>query len=280
MAGSSLDGTEVVDVVDDAASVLLLRQAPAELEVFVVERRKAGAFAGVLAFPGGKVDHGDRVLHDSQWRGLDLVATTDRWGLDPASPEDRAKVLGWHVAAVREVFEEVGVLLAGRPTGPALGARDLARPSFFEARAHLVERGAPWDWSGWLRDEDLVLDLGALRAWSRWVTPVGEPRRFDTAFFLADLPAAQAEALAHDEVEVVASRWVSPQAMLQERADGTSVIIYPTRRQVVDLPTDVPGALTLAAARDLRAVQPTIQIEDDGTIVAHHPFDGTVEPVF
>jgi 8-oxo-dGTP pyrophosphatase MutT (NUDIX family) len=274
----------------DAASVLLLRDpsapgidatAPGNVEVFVVERRKAGAFAGVLAFPGGKVDSSDRALPATRWHGLDLAQAARRWGLDEQSAKDRERLLGWHVAAIREVFEEVGILLAhvaGDTTMVAASALDTS--SFLGARARLVERGAPWDWTDWLASEDLVLDLGAIRAWSRWITPVGEPRRFDTAFFVAHIPASQADALAHDQVELVASRWCTPVAVLAEREAGTSVVIYPTRHQLRGLTGDVAAALAAADRCDLTPVQPTITTSEDGTIVAIHPSDGTVEPVF
>lgn len=271
------------DQATDAASVLLLREADTRLEVFVVERRKAGAFAGVLAFPGGKVDPADRVLPPARFAGIEVPQETARWGLDPDEPSDRARVLGWYVAAVRELFEEVGVLLASRPTSSgrrAVTADDLAEAPFAEARSRLVRRGEPWDWTGFLQEQELELELGALRPWSRWVTPHGEPRRFDTVFLTAVLPSSQARAVVHDDVEVVASRWCTPAQILAERDAGESVVIYPTRRQLLGLPAAATGLDVVLAARDLRAVQPTIGSHPDGTIVATHPWDGTVEPVF
>ncbi len=266
-------------MIPDASSVLLLRDTDDGLAVCMIERKKAGAFAGLLAFPGGKVDDADRGLPGDRWRG-----TADADGHAPMLDRD----LGWQVAAVREAFEEVGVLLAHRGRsadggpGAPLTSDDLDSASFVEARRRLNERGVPFDWTAWLAEEDLVLDLSCLGTWSWWITPEQEPRRFDTRFFVAAVPDAQVAALAHDEVETDSARWMTLAQVEAERTAGTSTVIYPTRRNLELLAPYATAAEALAAARgghlDLRPVQPTL-VEQDGVLVAHHPYDGTVEPV-
>lgn len=273
------DVPDAPESMPDASSVLLLRDGTGGVEVFVVERKKAGAFAGLLAYPGGKVDPTDRSLPSERWTGIELDALVDRLGMQRGDADDRARVLGWCVAAVREAFEEVGVLLAHHGDGRPVTAEELDSPAFVEARRRLVQRGVPWDWTDWLGEQDLVLDLGAAQPWSRWITPEVEPRRFDTLFFVAAVPPIQAAALAHDEVEVVASRWLTPGAVLAEREAGTSTVIYPTRRQLPGIDGAAAEVVAASADRDLRPVQPTIVTEGD-EVVAHHPHDGTVEPVF
>ncbi len=275
--------------IPDAATVLLLRDGEEGLEVCVIERKKAGAFAGLLAFPGGKVDATDRGLPGTRWRG-----TADPDGHAPMDNRD----LGWQVAAVREAFEEVGVLLAHRTAGTAPGgtaprgtapgdlvpvtAEDLTSRSFLDTRAALSERGVAHDWTAWLDREGLVLDLAALGAWSWWITPPQEPRRFDTRFFVAVVPPEQAEALNHDEVETDSARWMTLAAIDAEHREGRATLIYPTRRNLDLLRPYGSAAEALAAARgghlDLRPVMPTL-VDSEGTLVATHPYDGTVEPV-
>ncbi len=273
VVAASVRALSATGVIPDAATVLLLRDGADGLEVCVIERKKAGAFGGLLAFPGGKVDALDRTLPGTRWRG-----TADPNGHAPM--DDRE--LGWQVAAVREAFEEVGVLLAHRADGTAVTAADLASPSFLDARRQLAERGVAFDWTPWLHEQDLVLDLACLGTWSWWITPEQEPRRFDTRFFVAVVPPEQAGALSHDEVETDSARWRTLAEIDAEHAAGEVVLIYPTRRNLDLLRPFARAAEALAAARgghlDLRPVLPTL-FDRDGTYVASHPYDQTVEPV-
>ncbi len=302
---ATTDAKDAAGPIQDASTVLLVRDREdpgggsggSGIEVFVVERRKAGAFAGILAFPGGKVEDADRDLPAERWTGLDLdarvAAANEAAAAGPIPDEDdrAARVvtprdeLGWSVAAVREVFEEVGALLATRGGRPVTSA-DLAEPSFLDARARLVARGEPWDWTDWLAREELVLDLGALVPWAWWVTPIGEPRRFDTRFFAAAMPAGQDEALGHDEVEAVSSRWCTVDEVEADRRAGRSVVIYPTRRNLhlLDGHASVDDVLqAMRTGAELRPCQPTLRPARDedpqptGDLVAQHPWDGTVE---
>jgi 8-oxo-dGTP pyrophosphatase MutT (NUDIX family) len=272
----------------DAATVVLVRDRPVRhghrdeprdagrLETLLLERHIESDFAGgAFVFPGGKVDDTDRHLDGARWVGRPL----SEWR-GPLGVAEDADALGLLVAAVRETFEEAGVLLAFREDGTPLDADDLTRPSFVTARQRLAERGRPWDWRGWLEDEALTLDLAALALWSWWVTPVTSPKRFDTRFFVARLPAGQVAR--HDTVETTAVRWMRPADALAEQARGDVVVIFPTRHNLTALAafTTAEAAWHAAAAGevDQRRVQPTL-VEVAGRAMVQHPFGGAPEPL-
>lgn len=269
----------------DSSSIVLVRDAGAglvadggaALEVFMLERHLQSDFAGgAYVFPGGKLDPADRTLPADRWAGQDPVAWTDRLGVD--TPED---ALGLMVAAVRETFEEAGVLLGTR-RGEPVTADDLAGDSFLEARRRMASRDERWDWTGWLAEEDVVLDLSALALWSWWVTPEGLHRRYDTRFFVAVVPPEQVAALAHDEVEMTASRWTTPRAALDAAEAGEVTVIYPTRKNLEALAAyaDVEALWTEAVAgeTDTRRLLPRI-VEVDGTPMIQHPDGHAPEPI-
>ncbi len=248
-----------------AATVILGRDGAHGLEVFMVRRHgRSGFAASAWVFPGGTIDDADAGLDAAQWRGIDPDALAERFRL-PA-----AEVLGAHVAAARELFEEAGVLLAAHRDGrvPDLGAPELVR-----ARARLAARGSTaQEFADFLAEHDLVLDLGALDYWSRWVTPQAEPRRYDTCFFLAAFPEGQMPA--HDAVETVESAWVRPAAAL---ADTGFPVIFPTERTLQDLAglASLEAAQRAARARpDVRSVMPHITVDAEGRYTGIlHPDD-------
>ena len=182
-----------------AATVVVLRPAPAGFEVLLTHRPATMAFAaGMHVFPGGRVDTGD-------WEAR-LAARS------VAGPEDAAVV----VAAVREVWEESGVLLADSPAAP--DDIDAARVELVDGSsgfAQLAER------------LDLRLRTDLLHQLSRWVTPPGYPRRFDARFFAAVLPAGTPEATIASG-EVVALEWFRPADALDAMADGRIGLWLPT----------------------------------------------------
>src|SRR3989440_2919879 len=154
-----------------AATVLLLR---APFEVYLIRRALTMAFAAdMYAFPGGSVDPRDV--------DVDWVAPAHRLGL----PDAQARAVA--CAAVREVFEETGVLLAGRTPDDLLP--DVSGADWEEARRAVEAREVGF--ADLLRDRDLVLRADLLVPWSRWITPEFEPRRYDTFFFLTRLPEGQ-----------------------------------------------------------------------------------------
>jgi glyoxylase-like metal-dependent hydrolase (beta-lactamase superfamily II)/8-oxo-dGTP pyrophosphatase MutT (NUDIX family) len=194
-----------------AATVVLLRPGPDGPEVLLGHRPASMAFApGVHVFPGGAVDPGDE---DPR-----LVA---RAGLTPGQAATRLGgslpgrvALAHHVAALRELVEEAGVLLADPP---------LVGDEVNELRDRLLTGES---FAGLVAHRDIHLRADALVPLSRWVTPPVLPRRFDARFFAAWLPAGSEPSLAGDEV--VAHAWLTPSAALQGLADGTVPMWLPT----------------------------------------------------
>jgi 8-oxo-dGTP pyrophosphatase MutT (NUDIX family) len=189
--------------VNPAATVMLVRDGEQGLEVFMLQRTMSAAFArGQYVFPGGRVDeadHGERF--EPVCAGLDDAAASARLGLDHGG-------LAWFVAAVRECFEEAGVLLATEPgTEELLRFDSDDRTDRFTAARHLVH-----DHSQSLAElceaEGLQLLVDRLQFVAHWVTPQGERRRFDTRFFVAEAPRLQNPL--HDDNETIASIWVRP----------------------------------------------------------------------
>lgn len=264
-----------------AATVVLLRdggpRGDEHLEVLLLERHLDSDFAGgALVFPGGKVDDADRSLEASRWT---TSASLTRWRerLGAATDED---ALGLLVAAVRETFEEAGVLLARREDGQPLDPSFLGEETALDARRRLAARGERWDWRPWLEDEGLSLDLGALALWSWWVTPVGQHRRFDTRFLAARLP--QGQVACHDGEEATALRWVAPQDALDAQARGESTVIFPTRRNLRALAGFPTAEDAWSAARDGRVDTSRIEprmVEVEGRILVQHPDGSSPEPI-
>ncbi len=259
----------------DAATILLLRDGSDGVEVFMQQRHLDSDFVGgAYVFPGGKVDPTDRALAGHLWDGLPRDAHELVGGATDAD------ALGLFAAAVRETFEEGGVLLARRD-GEVPDAATLAERSFVDARERLAARGEPYDWSGWLQEQGLVLDLGALRFWSWWVTPDGPHKRYDTRFFAAAVPEGQAGALGHDDVEMTDSLWVTATRALHEAAEGRVRIVYPTRKNLealarFDTVEDVLRACELGHV-DQRRIKP-IAIQRDGQVMVLHPDSTEPEP--
>lgn len=245
------------------------------IEVLLLERHQDSVFApGALVFPGGKLDPTDDVPA-ARVRMRDPAGWAVRLGV-----ADEAAARAMLVAAVRETFEESGLLLAVGRDGQPLADGALPDNEVATLRAALAERGSSVDWRPWLAEHELVLDLDALAMWSWWVTPVGPPRRYDTRFLVAHAPAAQTPS--HDQVETTSMRWISPQAALAAHAAGELHMILPTRRTLDQLSAYGDVDAVLQAARtgqvDLRRIQPSVVLVDDVPMV-QHPDGGPPAPV-
>jgi 8-oxo-dGTP pyrophosphatase MutT (NUDIX family) len=237
----------------DAATVLLLREEePEGFSVFMVRRHaKSGFMAGAYVFPGGTLDAEDRAP------GV-LAKVTGRSAEEAAAmlgETDGALALGLFVAALRETFEEAGVLLAD-----GVGDADLS-----EARDRL-NAGADF---GVLVDElGLTLRVDALAPLSRWVTPTVEKRRYDARFFVARAPTDQEAA--HDRVEVTAGEWLRPNDALARWERGEIALPPPTLRTVEQLASfdSVDAVFASAEGEVPRPVQPELlQLEDTMALV-------------
>lgn len=210
-----------------AATVLLVRPVPAadsdnNFEVYVIRRLASMTFGGMYAFPGGGVDPSDSKAA-LDWSGPSAADWGDRLGL---APDAAQAVL---CAAAREVFEEAGVLLAGPGPGTIVG--DVSGADWESARQALVERRAGF--AELLREQRLTLRADLLLPWSRWVTPEFEPRRFDTYFFVALLPAGQRTRDVSGEADH--TMWIRPAEALARADAGEIAMLPPTRVTLAEI---------------------------------------------
>lgn len=228
-----------------AATVILLRDVAAgPPELLLIERAAKLAFAaGAMVFPGGKVEPGDAAAAADP----ELVENADT--LEPADAASR-------VAAARETFEEVGVLLTA---GAALDADERTR-----WRTRLDTDAAGFD--EFLRDSRHMLDATLLVPFAHWVPPEqhGLARRFDTRFYLARCPAGEAHAV--DTTETVAAHWTTAAAALARADAGEIGVIFPTRRNLERLAQYPSTAALIEAsrARPVTRIQPAIEQRSDG----------------
>jgi len=203
-----------------ASTILLLRDGAAkEVEVFMMVRHHQIEFnSGALVFPGGSVDAGDN----------EIVARSDLYsGGDGLSEAER----GFRIAAIRETFEESGILLArAKDSGTPVDARragELADKHRVALNEHKIS------FLSILADNGLQLALDTLVPYAHWITPEGMPKRFDTWFFLAAAPPDQLGA--HDGKESTDSIWVSPREALEGGETGRFKLPFPTTRNLIKL---------------------------------------------
>lgn len=249
-----------VDVpVRDAATVMLLRDGDAGLEVFMLRRNLRSDFVGgAYVFPGGGVDDHDRRAELEPLCQGRSDAEASRL-LDVA-----AGGLAYWVAAVRESFEEAGVLLAVDGDGRTIRFEAPAVVDRFAGHRRAVDDGHR-RLVEVVAEERLRLDVGRMYYFSRWITPVGAPRRYDTRFFVAAAPEAQT--YLPDGREAVGECWVRPADALVAHRAGRFEMIFPTVRSLealarFDAAADV---LDAAAAMDhVPAVLPRIVEHADG----------------
>ncbi len=219
----------------ESATVLLLRDEP--FEVLMVSRAARGAFASALVFPGGAIDPDDR--HES-WRTLvdDFDGLTD---------VER----GLRIGALREVWEETGILVSSEAAPPRTGA---------SLRDALTASG-------------LRVRLDALTPFAHWITPVAEPRRFDTHFYLAAVDRhAHAEP---DGVETLATEWLGPAEAAELARGRKRPIIFPTMLNLLRLAESEGSAHAIAVARSrpVVTVTPDMDVLADGTRRVRIPSD-------
>lgn len=239
-----------------AATVMLVRDAGPGIETFVLRRVTTMAFAsGMTVFPGGGVDPAD--AHDVTWHGPDPSWWGTALGAEPAAA--RALV----VAAVRELFEETGVLVAGRaPAGPVPVLPDEVREAVVQHRATLPQV---------LAEAGLGVRSDLLRPWANWLTPPGQGRRYDTFFFVAALPDGQQARMLTTEADL--GQWRRPDDLFADRAAGRTKLMPPTMAMLRDLAGFASVEQVLAHPRVVTKVR--VRPEDVARLVAG---DGSVVP--
>ena len=262
----------------DAATVMLVRDAvdddgrPA-VEVCMLKRNLASEFvAGAYVFPGGSLDPADGGgAAEELCRGLDDATASDLLGVEAGG-------LAFWVAALRECFEEAGVLLA-QPRDAAdgtavLDTTDAAVRARFEAHRLEINEGR----KGLLavcREEDLVLPADTVHYVSHWITPELAPKRFDTRFFVTAAPPGQVAH--HDEGETIATIWVRPSDALARFEAGEIELLPPTIANLEELGVHTSTEEVMAWARavtDVPTVLPIVLIEDGQLLVLRPGDDG------
>lgn len=242
-----------------AATVMLVRESQtpgaSALEVFLQRRVASMAFApSMLVFPGGRVDERD-ARSDVVWAGR--------------SPTRWAEVLGVDVeatrllvtAAIRELFEECGVLLAGPDEGSVVA--DVRSPAWHERRMALTRHEIAL--ADVLAEEGLVLRADLLAYRAHWVTPVFEPRRYDTRFFAAVVPEGQVPDDLTSEAEH--ADWADPAATLAAFERGEVLMLPPTRVCLEELAAAASPAVLSADLPDVPRVLPELTVDGDGLVL-------------
>lgn len=249
--------------VKDAATLLLLRDAPEQgVEIFMVRRNQRTAFGpGDYVFPGGALDDADTSPElYRRCRGLDDARASARLGVQENG------LSAW-IAAIRECFEEAGVLLAVDAQGNALRPDEALyseRIALHARKTILADVCAAYD---------LRLAVDKLHYYGHWITPLGPPRRYSTRFFAVAAPPDQTAA--HDGVETVAGEWVSPDDALQRHKQGGFPMILPTLSQLRFFRRYSNAAAALAAVaaiRDVPTVAPYLARDSAGKL---HPVLGS-----
>jgi 8-oxo-dGTP pyrophosphatase MutT (NUDIX family) len=233
---------------------MLRKDTDAGIAVHMLRRRASMSFAGgAYAYPGGGVDPRDDERH-VRWAGPTRAWWADRLGVDEAAAQAIV------CAAVRETYEEAGVLLAGPAADSVVG--DTTGAGWEADRAALVDREVSF--AEFLDRRGLVLRSDLLGAWTRWITPEFESRRYDTWFFVAALPEGQRTRNASTEADRTV--WIRPEDAAGSYDEGELMMMPPTIATLRQLTPYGTAAEALAAApeRDLTPVLAKARLKGGG----------------
>ena len=205
---------------------------------------------GAFVFPGGSVDPLDAGPEaEAACLGRSDAEASALLGIESGG-------LAYWVAALRETFEEAGLLLAERPGGPPLLAGEPEEEARFAAERAAVNAGTR-RFLDLCRDEGLRLLVGQVHYFAHWIAPQGTPRRFDTRFFVAAAPPGQKAA--HSAGETIAETWISPGQALEGHRNGSIELIFPTIRNLQAISRFSTAGALLEAAEDASRSVPTIE---------------------
>lgn len=237
---------------------MLVRDAPAGMEVLMARRNLNSSWVGgAHLFPGGAVDDADGApeLADRSPARSDAEASR-LLGIDEGG-------LAFFVAAVRECFEEAGILLASGPGGTDIDFSDESVEARFVDHRRRLNAGE-LSFSELCEIEQLELDTGRLWYFSHWITPEGSPRRYDTRFFVAPMPPGQTAL--HDDIEVIDVTWIEPAEALRRYAAGEIDIMFPTVKNLEAIGRFGRSAdlLSASAAAEVPAILPKISVVEQG----------------
>ncbi len=253
----------------DSATVMLVRDGAGGLEVFMLERHLKSDFAGgAYVFPGGTVDARDLDAEASGF--LDGPALPGAAAHIDAPPDT---ALGFYLCAIRETFEEAGVLLARRNGEPVRFDDDEEEKRFAVYRDEFNARGGSL--TELAAEEDLRFAGDLLHYYARWITPEFAPKRYDARFFVATMPEGQVPL--HDDVETTASTWIRPGDALAQAREGLFSIIFPTRKTLESLAGFASASDVIASThgKQIPAVLPTVVLADGNAKVVL-PGDATL----
>jgi 8-oxo-dGTP pyrophosphatase MutT (NUDIX family) len=252
------DGTREPAEPRNAATVVLLRRSERGPEVYLLRRQVSMSFAGgMCVFPGGGVDPRD-FEHDTAWAGPSAQEWADRLGTDEATA--RALVC----AAVRETFEESGVLLAGET--PDTVVADTTGQDWETDRARLEARELAF--TDFLERRGLVLRTDLLGVWAGWLTPIFEPRRYRTWFFVAELPEGQRTRDVSTESDLVT--WLPAGEAVREVDAESIMMLPPTYLTCLEVSQyDDPAAVVDAArGRRVEMFMPEVEEAPEGMVLS------------
>lgn len=242
----------------DAATVMLVRDGRHGVEVFMLRRNLNSDFVGgAYVFPGGAVDPSDGEAEVERFSvGLDDRRASQLLDIDQGG-------LAFWVAAIRESFEEAGLLLALDRDDSLLRLDDPAVIERF-ARHRVDVDTSTRLLRDIVREEGLRLATGRMHYWSRWITPLGSPRRYDTRFFVAHAPDAQVPT--HDDRETIANLWIRPSEALERHEAGEFELIFPTVRSLDALTQFDSAEAVIAHAQGIAEFPPLLPtfVEEDG----------------
>lgn len=243
-----------------AATVVLMREGRDGPEVLLLRRsRRSGFVPGAYVFPGGRVDASDAAPDIlERLDGLDGDRAARRLDLPGGNPP----ALAYYLAAIREAFEETGILVGTCADGggpPPTAAEDEAvstlRDDLMEERVSFAEV---------VEAMDARLDGGAMEYLAHWITPESEPRRYDTRFFAARVPRGSTAIV--DRREMTDALWISPSLALHRQSQGGLPMIFPTIKTLEQLTrySSVGEALRDLGSLRIRTILPRIVITPDG----------------
>lgn len=249
-------------VARDSATVVLLRDGRVGLEAYFLRRQRSMVFApGMYVFPGGGISPSD--ADPVTWRG----PTPAAWGEQLGCTDELARRLV--VGAVRELFEETGVLMAtdadgetGIAPGDLADARQAIERNEIGIGRFVAERG-------------LALRADLMGAWAHWITPEFEPRRYDTRFFVAELPHGQSVGDLPGEAD--RGGWVVVEAALEELSAGRMAMMPPTSHTCRSLVGHTAaGAVAAARQRQIETILPRLVVLDGDYYLDRPPLDDVV----
>ncbi len=254
--GGTPPGSPVV--ARDAATIVLARDAAAGVEVLLLERHRRSPMApGAFAFPGGRLEADDG---GAEWEPVCRGLTAAEAAAILPDVEPPARAIGFWIAALREAFEEAGVLLACDATGAAVAPGAIGRERLAGYRARCRADGRVF--RAMLAEQALVLATDRMAYWAHWITPEERPVRYDARFFVAAaVPGVAAEP---DGVEVVGARWLTPAAALAQHRAGDLPLPAVTQEILASVAAYPTAAAMLAAApsREIRPIRPRIVLAD------------------